>query len=157
MVSLYIIMVAATNECAHHTHSDRDKTIKRYERWVGLWKWKWRESPCGGLIRWVGASEQKIEFWTGNQNAKAKGIVRIIFSNWIKWMKADALRLSVAFHISRWSRGESSSFAFRIEYYLVNTKHNNVADNIVNCCDNADCDFCIARCRSFWKCCVEIV
>lgn len=31
-----------------------------------------------------------------------------------------------------------------LRIYLVKTKHNNVADNIVNCCDNADCDFCIA-------------
>jgi hypothetical protein len=35
---------------------------------------------------------------------------------------------------------------------LVNTKHSRVADSIINCCDNADCDFCMARCRSFWKC-----
>lgn len=33
--------------------------------------------------------------------------------------------------------------------YLVKTKHSSVADRIVNCCDSADCDFCIARCRSF--------
>lgn len=36
-------------------------------------------------------------------------------------------------------------------FYLVNTKHNKVADRIINCCDNADWDLCIARCRSFCK------
>lgn len=35
--------------------------------------------------------------------------------------------------------------------HLVKTKHNNVADNIVSCCDKADCDFCMARCKSFWN------
>lgn len=35
--------------------------------------------------------------------------------------------------------------------YLVKTKHNSVADRMVSCCDSADCDFCIARCRSFCK------
>lgn len=47
------------------------------------------------------------------------------------------------------SRANSKELVFAfcvvVEIYLVKTKHNNVADNIVNCCDNADCDFCIAR------------
>lgn len=35
--------------------------------------------------------------------------------------------------------------------YLVKTRHSNVTHNIISCCDNADCDFCIARCKSFCK------
>lgn len=35
--------------------------------------------------------------------------------------------------------------------YLVNTRHKSVADSIVNCCDRADWDFCMARCRSFCR------
>lgn len=38
-----------------------------------------------------------------------------------------------------------------VKTYLVNTRHNNVADKIVNCCDKADWDFCIALWRSFWN------
>lgn len=32
--------------------------------------------------------------------------------------------------------------------YLVKTRQRSVADNMVSCCDNADWDFCIARCKS---------
>lgn len=35
--------------------------------------------------------------------------------------------------------------------YLVKTRHNSVADRMVNCWDNADWDFCIALWRSFWE------
>lgn len=34
---------------------------------------------------------------------------------------------------------------------LVNTKHSSVAESIISCWDRADCDFCIARWRSFWN------
>lgn len=35
------------------------------------------------------------------------------------------------------------------EGYLVKTKHSSVAERMVSCCESADCDFCIARCKSF--------
>lgn len=35
--------------------------------------------------------------------------------------------------------------------YLVKTRHSRVAERMVNCCDNADWDFCMARWRSFWS------
>lgn len=35
--------------------------------------------------------------------------------------------------------------------HLVKTRHSNVALRIISCWLNADWDFCIARCRSFWN------
>lgn len=43
------------------------------------------------------------------------------------------------------------SLVFFIVPYLVKTRHKSVADRIISCCDRADCDFCIALWRSFWK------
>lgn len=34
--------------------------------------------------------------------------------------------------------------------YLVNIRHINVAESIINRCDSADCERCIARLRSFY-------
>lgn len=35
-----------------------------------------------------------------------------------------------------------------IPHTLVKTKQRSVAERIMSCCDKADCDFCIARCKS---------